>query len=109
MRRLNIKSLEFVPYGLTVDGSAARAAYAQHLQGYLAATLLPLFDAWEGELPEHLQKVRRCMPAGTIAPDRVGCPWQFSPLISSSRSWSGRPFHKRQSLLGPVPICEWHE
>lgn len=63
-RRLNIKSLEFVPYGLTVDGSAARAAYALHLQGYLAATLLPLFDAWQGELPEHLQKVRRCMPDG---------------------------------------------
>ncbi len=65
-RRLKIKSLEWVPYGLTVDGSAERAAYARHLQGYLAATLRPLFAAWDGELPAHLQKARgpaglRCM------------------------------------------------
>ena len=54
-----------MPYGLTVDGSAERARYAQHVQGYLAATLLPLFAAWEGELPAHLQKARfglSCMP-----------------------------------------------
>lgn len=58
-RRLNIKTLEFVPYGVVVDGSAERARYARHLQGYLAATLLPVFAAWEGELPEHLQKARQ--------------------------------------------------
>jgi hypothetical protein len=60
-----------VPYGLTVDGSADRAAYARHLQGYLAATLRPLFAAWDGELPAHLQKARR--PAGprrTLSPSR---------------------------------------
>ena len=39
--------------------------YAQHLQGYLAVTLLPLFAAWEGELPAHLLKAcfwLSCMP-----------------------------------------------
>ena len=51
-----------MPYGLTFIGSAERAAYAQHLQGYLAATLLPLLDAWQGELPDHLHKVPRCRP-----------------------------------------------
>ena len=77
-RRLNIKSLEFVPYGLTVDGSAARAAYAQHLQGYLAATLLPLFDAWQGELPQHLHKVRRCMPAGKTLTGLAAAVWRLA-------------------------------
>ena len=43
---------------MVVDGSEERARYARHLQGYLAAMLLPVFAAWEGELPEHLQKAR---------------------------------------------------
>ena len=66
-RRLNIKTLEFVPYGVVEDGSAERARYARHLQGYLAATLLPVFAAWDGELPEHLQKARPAALAGPRA------------------------------------------
>ena len=55
-----MKSLEFVPYGLVIDGSEERARYAHHLQGYLATTLLPIFAGWEGELPSYLQKARLC-------------------------------------------------
>ena len=65
-----MKTLEFVPYGVVVDGRAERARYARHLQGYLAATLLPVFAAWEGELPEHLQKVHSqfcCACCGNVS------------------------------------------
>ena len=57
-RRLNVRSLEFVAYGLVVDGSEERARYAHQLQGYQASTLLPIFAGWEGELPSYLQKAR---------------------------------------------------
>ncbi len=68
MRRLNVKTLEFVPYGVVEDGSAARARYARHLQGYLAALLRPVLAGWEGELPEHLQKARPALAALARAP-----------------------------------------
>lgn len=55
-----MKSLEFVAYGLVIDGSEERARYGHHLQGYMASTLLPIFAKWEGELPSYLQKARLC-------------------------------------------------
>ena len=55
-RRLIVRSQEFTPYGVVEDGSAERNTFILNLQGYLAATLLPVFDAWEGDMPPHLHK-----------------------------------------------------
>ena len=56
-RRLAMKQLTFVPYGDTVDGSAEREQYSAFLAGYLRERLVPVLDAWEGEMPEHVRKV----------------------------------------------------
>ena len=61
-RRVTVRSQEFVPYGVVADGSAERNAYTKNLQGYLAANLLPIFDAWQGDMPAHLQKARALAP-----------------------------------------------
>ncbi len=53
-----MKQLTFVPYGDTVDGSAERKQYSAFLAGYLRERLMPALDAWEGEMPEHVRKVR---------------------------------------------------
>lgn len=70
-----MKSLEFVPYGLVIDGSEERARYAHHLQGYLATTLLPIFAGWEGELPSYLQKARlsRNLSCGPCSAEILQC------------------------------------
>ena len=52
-----MKKLAFVPYGDTVDGSAEREQYSAFLAGYLREHLVPVLDAWEGEMPEHVRKV----------------------------------------------------
>ena len=67
-RRITVRSQEFVLYGLVEDGSAERNAYIHNLQGYMAGVLLPLFGAWAGELPPHLQKARAaaCRPHDVI-------------------------------------------
>lgn len=60
-----------MPYGVTLDGSDERNTYILNVQSYMASVLVPLFEAWEGELPTHLQKARAapvtfaCWPAGT--------------------------------------------
>ena len=56
--RVTVRSQEFVPYGVIEDGSAERNTYTKNLQAYLAASLLPIFDAWTGDMPAHLQKAR---------------------------------------------------
>ena len=56
-RRLTIKQLTFVPYGDTIDGSTERLVYRKQLASYLRDSLSPLLASWEGEMPEHLQKV----------------------------------------------------
>ena len=53
-----MKQLTFVPYGDTLDGSAAREQYSAFLAGYLRKRLMPVLDAWDGEMPEHVRKVR---------------------------------------------------
>lgn len=53
-----MKQLAFVPYGDTVDGSAEREQYSSFLAGYLREHLMPVLDAWDGEMPEHVHKVR---------------------------------------------------
>ena len=53
-----MKKLTFVPYGDTVDGSPEREQYSAFLAGYLRAHLMPALDAWDGEMPEHVRKVR---------------------------------------------------
>ena len=55
--RLAIKKLTFVPYGDAVDGSAESEQYSAFLAGYLRERLMPVLDAWEGEMPEHVRKV----------------------------------------------------
>ena len=55
--RLVIKQLIFVPYGDTITGSAERKQYISFLVGYLREGLMPVLDAWEGDMPEHVQKV----------------------------------------------------
>lgn len=59
--RVVARSQEFEPFGVAEVGSAERAAYIRHLQGYLAATLLPIFESWAGDMPAHLQKARPCL------------------------------------------------
>ena len=54
---LTFKEMDFVPYGDTLDGSARRAKYVKDLEAYLGSALQPILQAWEGELPAHLQKV----------------------------------------------------
>ena len=56
-RRLTIKQLTFVPYGDTIDGSTERLVYRKQLASYLRNSLSPVLASWEGEMPEHLQKV----------------------------------------------------
>ena len=64
---LTFKEMDFVPYGDTLDGSARRAKYVRDLEAYLGSALQPILEAWEGELPPHLQKVRT-FDASTLAP-----------------------------------------
>lgn len=49
--------MDFVPYGDSLDGSKERAKYVKDLEAYMGAALQPILQAWEGELPAHLQKV----------------------------------------------------
>lgn len=65
--RLTIKQLTFVPYGDTVDGSTERLVYREQLASYLRDSLSPVLAGWEGELPEHLQKVSTHFPVATLA------------------------------------------
>lgn len=51
-------SLEFVPYGVTVEASGHRTRYVEQLRGYMAKTVQGALRLWEGELPAHLEKVR---------------------------------------------------
>ena len=46
-----------MPYGDTLDGSKERAKYVKDLEVYMGSALQPILQAWEGELPAHLQKV----------------------------------------------------
>ena len=60
--RVVARSQEFEPFGVAEVGSAERSAYILNLQGYLAATLLPIFETWTGDMPAHLQKARPPAP-----------------------------------------------
>lgn len=89
-RRVTVRSQEFVPYGVTEDGSAARNAYTLHLQGYLAAALLPIFGAWAGEMPAHLAKARA---------RRLFCAYHALPCKQVCHAWS-MPSQLLMDLMG---------
>ena len=65
--RLTIKQLTFVPYGDTIEGSTERLVYREQLASYLRDSLSPVLASWEGEMPEHLQKVSSHLSKSTLA------------------------------------------
>ena len=117
-----------MPYGDTQDGSVRRAKYVKDLEAYLGSALQPILEAWEGELPAHLQKV--CTSdASTLAPhvllargfkfhtcgdclwERVSAVFESSPstayLSLTGSADSLDDCHLGVPVHGPVPSRGW--